>query len=102
MSDRKLSTHDYTTRGWGHDYTATPIDGGLKLDMAGWGYGLRAGDYLLLKNGTGSSRYKIEALRYKSDPPDMWFATAAFAPRSQEELDTDRKRGVPVEKDTIR
>lgn len=75
--------HDYTRRGWGHDYGFTPMDPkGLRLDMYGWGGGIAAGDYLLLQDGPDrSSRYQVENIRYAGDPQDMWFAIAVFAPR---------------------
>ena len=44
-------THDYRRRGAGHDYTFRPLDPkGIKGDMAGWGHGIRAGDYLILQH----------------------------------------------------
>lgn len=77
------TTHDYTRRTWGHDYTTIDvIDGGMRLRMAGWGYGIKAGDYLIIPNGSGTTRYRMESIDYRLDPPDMWFADAVFAPRS--------------------
>lgn len=77
-------THDYTLRTWGHNYNIVEIvDGGQQLRLAGWGRGLRVGDYLLLQNGEGSTRYQVgDDLRYERDPGDMWWCTATFAPRS--------------------
>jgi hypothetical protein len=76
-------THDYTRRTWGHDFSTTAvIDGGLRLKLAGWGFGIKAGDYLLLPNGSATTRYQVESIDYRSDPPDMWFAEAVFAPRT--------------------
>ena len=79
-----MTTHDYTERmrGWGHDYTFSPRRGGLEGYMQGWGTGIKAGDYLLLQNGTGSTRYKVNSIRYYMDPEDMWEAEVKFAPRS--------------------
>ena len=77
-------THDYTARYWGHDYTFTPIDGGIKGRAVGWGDGLRDGDYIIFKNKVsrnGSSRYRIKSVKYFSDPEDMWSADVEFAPR---------------------
>jgi hypothetical protein len=83
-------THDYTSRGWGHDYTFDPVDGGLRGRMSGWGSGIKAGDFLLLgsvrilaKNRAEvkTTRYQVQKIRYASDPPDMWFADVLFAPR---------------------
>lgn len=74
-------THDYTRRGWGHDFTHTPKHDGRTLRMMGWGHGIRSGDYLLLPNGDRTTRYRVRGIRYLSDPPDMWQAVAQFAPR---------------------
>jgi hypothetical protein len=74
-------THDYTRRGWGHDYTFDPIDGGKRGQMTGWGRGIEDGDFLILKNGEGETRYRVENIGYSLDPPDMWFAAVTFAPR---------------------
>ena len=78
-----MKTHDYTKRGWGHDYIFEPIDEGLKGSMMGWGYGLEAGDYLIIQNGTDSTRYKILSVEYLSNPQDMWKASVEFAPRQR-------------------
>lgn len=82
-----MTTHDYTERmrGWGHDYTFKPIRGGLEGHMQGWGNGIREGHYLLLQNGSGSTRYKVKRIRYLMDPEDMWEADVEFAPRTVEE-----------------
>jgi len=75
-------THDYTRRTWGHDYSTTSvIDGGMRLRIAGWGLGIKAGDYLILPNGSDTTRYQVESIDYCLDPHDMWFADAVFAPR---------------------
>jgi hypothetical protein len=75
-------THDYTRRTWGHDYSTTAvIDGGMRLRMAGWGFGIEADDFLILPNGNGTTRYRVDSIEYRMDPPDMWFAEAVFAPR---------------------
>lgn len=74
-------THDYTWRVWGHDFIQTPKRDGMVLRMMGWGDGIKAGDYLLLPNGSRSTRYRIRGIRYFRDPPDMWRAVAQFAPR---------------------
>jgi hypothetical protein len=76
------ATHDYTRRSWGHDYSITEvIDGGKRLRMMGWGRGIAAGDYLVIPNGDSTTRYEVEKIDYRSDPADMWFAEAQFAPR---------------------
>ena len=75
-------THDYTHRRPGHDYSITQVvDGGMRLRMAGWGAGIKAGDYLILPNGDETTRYQMDQIDYCEDPRDMWFADAVFAPR---------------------
>lgn len=76
-----MKTHDYTKPRWGHDYTFSPVNGGLKGELMGWGMGIEAGDYLIIRNGDGSSRYQVDEIEYFADPKDMWKATATFAPR---------------------
>jgi hypothetical protein len=81
-----VTTHDYTRRGIGHDYTFTPKRGGLEGYMQGWSYQMiREGDYLLLQNGDTSTRYRVKRIRYYMDPKDMWEAEVVFAPRTVEE-----------------
>ena len=74
------ATHDYTKRGWGHDFFLTSING-KKIIISGWGSGIKKGDYLLIPSGSSSTRYKVKSVRYRSDPPDMWAIEAEFAPR---------------------
>jgi hypothetical protein len=80
MSEPK--THDYTKRGWGHDYIFRPIDGGMRGSMTGWGHGIGDGDYLILQNEGDTTRYRVDEISYYSDPPDQWRASVTFAPRS--------------------
>lgn len=82
FSVREGATHDYTQRGWGHDYTFSPGNGGRTGSMTGWGHGIERGDYLLLHNGGGSTRYRVAKIEYYSDPSDMWNAEVVFAPRT--------------------
>lgn len=79
---RKPVTHDYTKRGWGHDYVYHPIDGGLKGTLMGWGEGIVKGDYILLQNGKDSTRYRFTEISYYRDPRDMWSGKIKFAPRT--------------------
>lgn len=76
-------THDYTVREWGHDSVFTPIDGGQRASVSGWGYGLERGDYALFPNGERTTRYRIDRIEYYRDPPDMWHAEMTFAPRQK-------------------
>lgn len=78
----RQQTHDYTRRTWGHDYTTLKvIDGGQRLRLSGWGLGINSGDYLILLNGNGTTRYRVDSIEYRMDPCDMWFVEATFAPR---------------------
>jgi hypothetical protein len=81
--EHEARTHDFTVRCWGHDYTFDPVEGGLRGKAMGWGDGLQDGDYLLLRNGEGSTRYRIERVRYFSPQGDMWKADLIFAPRTE-------------------
>jgi len=79
-----MKTHDYTICSWGHNCEVSSIkDGGHTISLHGWGKGIQDGDFILLKNGEDSTRYKISDIKYKFDPHDMWFATAIFAPRDK-------------------
>lgn len=82
-----MAEHDYRQRCWGHDYTFTPQDGGQRGQLSGWGEGIQQGDYLLLQHpeSADGTRYQVETIRYYPDPPDMWRATARFAPRQRED-----------------
>tara|TARA_Y100000034_G_C6544303_1_gene234948 strand:+ start:147 stop:395 length:249 start_codon:yes stop_codon:yes gene_type:complete len=80
MLGGRMNTHDYSVREWGHNYSIIEIEG-LQLRLTGWGRGISADDYIIIKNGDGTTRYKIDSIEYKRDPADMWFAEASFAPR---------------------
>ena len=79
-------THDYSgdKRIWGHDYTLTPISGGMKGRMVGWGRGINTDDFLILDNGKSTSRYRVDRISYFKDPSDMWSASVTFNPRAKE------------------
>jgi hypothetical protein len=77
-------TYDLT----GTDYAFTPLDGGLRGSIACWsGRKPWAGDYLILRNGDRSSRYRVTDvdLCMNVDPPTMWMAMLEFAPRPAKE-----------------
>jgi len=82
------STHDYTKRHLGHDYTITDVrKRGMEISMMGWGHGISEGDYMLLEGqskkpgANPDTRYQVKKIRYLGDPPDMWSMEATFAPR---------------------
>jgi MioC protein len=75
--------HDYTRREWGHDFVVLEeFDFGKRLRLSGWGSGIKAGDFLVLPNGEKTTRYLVGSIEYRSNPSDMWFADATFAPRN--------------------
>lgn len=91
LKNRPVSgtTHDYTKRGWGHDYVITEVmDGGLTIRMSGWGSNIQAGDYMLIVSqstdplANPDTRYQVKTVSYADDPRDMWSMEAVFAPRS--------------------
>ena len=75
-------THDYTKRSWGHNYEITSIQNdGLNLNMFGWGLGIKKGDFIILKNGSDTTRYCFGDISYYNDPHDMWTSNLKFKPR---------------------
>ena len=75
-------THDLSSKTWGCNYNVMEIhNGGMRVDLTGWRSGIKNGDFLILKQTDGTTRYLVESIRYESDPNDMWFAEASFAPR---------------------
>ena len=78
-------THDFSVTCWGHNYNIMDLrDKGLSVSLSGWSRGINSGDFLILKNGSGTTRYLVESIRYEDNPDDMWFAEASFAPRDFE------------------
>lgn len=79
-------THDYTRRHWGHDYVVwRVVEDGQCLITSGWGRGISKGDFLIIPNEGGTTRYAVAHIEYKRDPSDMWSADLIFAPRSEAE-----------------
>jgi hypothetical protein len=75
-------THDISKKSWGCNYNIMELrDGGMSVDLVGWRSGIKDGDFLLLKQDNGTTRYLVESIRYESNPSDMWFASVSFAPR---------------------
>lgn len=70
-----------------YDYAFTPRDNGQAGNIACWtvpsGGKPRDGDWLILRNGDRSSRYRVTKVDicWNVDPPTMWMADLAFDPR---------------------
>jgi hypothetical protein len=71
---KKYRTHDYSQLVSGKDYVFEVINEGIEGQMTGVGKGIKALDYIILKHGSETYKYQIEAIDYYSDPPDMWIA----------------------------
>ena len=77
-----VRTYDMTR----DDYSFRPDGDGQRGHIACWnGLKPRPGDYLILRNGTGSTRYQVTSVNrcWNVDPPTMWMADLAFAPRPE-------------------
>jgi hypothetical protein len=77
---RQPVEHDWTAR----DYAAFPRDGGTQLGMVAWadhGPMPRAGDYLILRNGDDTTRYKVDEVRMSSGEGEVRNLSLTFAPR---------------------
>ena len=75
-----MQTHDLTRA----DYAFRPDGEGQRGRIACWnGLKPRPGDYLILRNGTQTTRYQVASvdLCLNVDPPTMWMARLEFAPR---------------------
>ncbi|MCA1991481.1 MAG: hypothetical protein LDL41_05465 [Coleofasciculus sp. S288] len=77
---RKNTTYDYTQYASGQDYLFEPIDGGRSGYITAQMKGIKRGDYLILPNGSRSSRYQVEEIDYYSNPSDMWTALVRQVP----------------------
>lgn len=83
--------HDYTHRGWGHDYAImTVTNGGQQLAASGWGRGIETGHFLMFTHPEGgNSIYKVDNIRYSLNPSDMWFADLSFVNGTIEVVDAE-------------
>ena len=75
-------THDLT----GRNYAFTPVSSGLKGSVCIWDsvYAkAKAGDYVILRNGSGTTRYMVESVWWPPQPGDQVFLRVIFAPREQ-------------------
>lgn len=78
---REPETFDLTSV----DYSCTLVTpDGMKVSLACWtGPKPQPDDYVLLRNGEHSTRYRVTEMDYcmNVDPPTMWMARAEFDPR---------------------
>jgi hypothetical protein len=78
---------DYTSRGYGHDFTISTVSADKQL-ISGmlWNKGgLDIGDYLILpqsKDGKLTTRYRVVNCEWLRDPTDMYRYEAIFDPRT--------------------
>lgn len=75
-------THDLTCA----DYAFRPAGDGQRGHIACWnGLHPQSGDYLILRNGTQTTRYRVVSTDPcpNVDPPTMWMADLVFAPRTE-------------------
>lgn len=75
-------------------YVFSPKDGGVYGHLVGWvsvntDRKPMPGDQVLLRNGDGSSRYRVMGMNPcpAVDPPTMWMADVVFDPRTRDEVD---------------
>lgn len=80
-----MKTHDISAKVWGKNYNVTRLLPKNRLDLVIWHSDrIEVEDYLILAEGEGTTRYRVEKVRYPGDPPDQCFVTAVFAPRGEE------------------
>lgn len=68
------------------DYAFRPAGEGQRGHIACWnGLSPHPGDYLILRNGAQATRYQVVSTDpcLNVDPPTMWMADLAFAPRRE-------------------
>ncbi len=71
---RKNQIHTLGQSDWGDDCVFEPIDGGSGGYMTGLRKGIERGDYLILADGSNSTRYQVLEIDYYSNSPDIWIA----------------------------
>jgi hypothetical protein len=80
--NREIKTHDFSHSVWGNAVYYKVLDDGMVLDAHGFRKGIAVGDYIIIGQANNkSTRYKVDKIKYCTDPSDMWFATLSFAPR---------------------
>ncbi|AKG24485.1 hypothetical protein [Calothrix sp. 336/3] len=74
---RKTKVYDCTEFVCGQDYVLETTDDGSYITAQF--RGVKAGDHIILNNGSGSQRYRVEEIDYYSEPSDMWTALLKVA-----------------------
>lgn len=67
-----------------------PRNGGQEASMGDWSFfdgpDPVAGDFVILRNGNETTRYRVESFKRMFDPRDQWFMEVTFAPRASAPL----------------
>ena len=79
-----MTEHDYTKTRWGHNVEFISIsDDGSSADAFVFGPHVPPGDYLILKNGEGTTRYQVVENKGRGvGPSDMQRVSLVFSPRT--------------------
>jgi hypothetical protein len=81
-----MTEHDFTKTRWGHNVEFISMsDDGRSADAFVFGPHTPPGDYLILKNGEGTTRYQVVENKGRGmGPHDMRRVSLVFAPRTTE------------------
>ena len=79
-----MKEHDFTKPQWGHSVEFIALtDDGLRADAFVFGPHIPPGDYLILKNGEGTTRYQVLENKGRGmGPSDMQRVSLVFSPRT--------------------
>jgi hypothetical protein len=79
MAKSPVKNHDYTQQGWGHDIAQVSRNANGTLSIMGHGSDIKKNDTLTMKMNSGRvGQFKVQAISYYQDPPDLWNMTAEF------------------------
>jgi hypothetical protein len=73
-SHTREKVHNYTRRVAGCHYFLSPGESSHQVYMTADGDGVKDGDYILLSDEIGSTRYHVERIEHYGDSPTMWTA----------------------------
>jgi hypothetical protein len=76
-SKKTLKAHTYVLPlKNGNTFALEPVSGdALKFCMTGFGAGLKRGEFIIINDRHSIKTFKIEAIDYYLDPPDLWTAS---------------------------